>query len=228
LAETLVVQKDVEASLPRRARVTSPDDMSLGERLFLSRLRARDERAFQELVHEYGDRVFNLVLRMVNNRAEAEDIAQEVFVTVWKSIETFRGESRFSTWLLRIAANHSKNRIKYLARRQTDKGGLQEVPEGALADVGHATTHAHVETPDALLEAAERGNAVERAIAALDGDQRLVIVLRDVEELSYEEICEITGLPEGTVKSRLHRARMALREELEDDGTDMASAKVTR
>ena len=102
--------------------------MSLGERLFLTRLRARDERAFQELVRDYGDRVFNLVLRMVGNRAEAEDIAQEVFVTVFKSIETFRGESRFSTWLLRIAANHSKNRIKYLARRATDKGDCRICP----------------------------------------------------------------------------------------------------
>jgi RNA polymerase sigma-70 factor (ECF subfamily) len=189
--------------------------MSLTERLFLARLRARDERAFQELVKLQGDRVFSLVFRMVGNRAEAEDIAQEVFVTVFKSIETFRGESKLSTWLLRIAANHAKNRIKYLARRTTDRGGLDEVAEGAMADLGHATTHAHVEAPDALLEAAERGSALERAIALLDDDQRLVVVLRDVEELSYEEICEITRLPEGTVKSRLHRARVALKEHME-------------
>jgi RNA polymerase sigma-70 factor (ECF subfamily) len=212
----------VQALLDRRLRlrVTSPEDMSLGERLFLSRLRARDERAFQELVRDYGDRVFNLVLRMVGSRAEAEDIAQEVFVTVFKSVETFRGESRFSTWLLRIAANHAKNRIKYLARRATDRRGLDDAPESALADldVGKAVMHAHVQAPDALLEAAERGSALERAIAALDEDQRLVVILRDVEELSYEEICEITGLPEGTVKSRLHRARMALKEQIEAEG----------
>jgi RNA polymerase sigma-70 factor (ECF subfamily) len=191
--------------------------MSLAERLFLTRLRARDERAFEELVGSYGDRVFSLVLRMVGNRAEAEDIAQEVFVTVFKSIETFRGESRFSTWLLRIAANHSKNRIKYLARRATDKGGLEDVPEGAMADLGKAPAQSHVDAPDAILEAAERGSALERAIAALDDDQRLVVILRDVEELSYEEICDITGLPEGTVKSRIHRARMALKERLEEE-----------
>jgi RNA polymerase sigma-70 factor, ECF subfamily len=189
--------------------------MSLAERLFLTRLRARDERAFQELVHHYGDRVFSLVVRMVGNRAEAEDIAQEVFVTVWKSIETFRGEARLSTWLLRIAANHAKNRIKYLARRATDKQGLDDAPEGSMADVGKAPAQGHVRTPDDLYEAAERGGAIERAIAALDEDQRLVVILRDVEELSYEEIGEITGLPEGTVKSRLHRARLALKERLE-------------
>src|SRR5688572_26517543 len=122
--------------------------MSLTERLFLVRLRARDERAFQELVQDHGDRVFNLVLRMVGgDRAEAEDIAQEVFVTIWKSIDTFRAEARLSTWLLRIAANHAKNRIKYLARRATDKSGLDHAPEGALADLGQAPAQAHVRGP---------------------------------------------------------------------------------
>jgi RNA polymerase sigma-70 factor (ECF subfamily) len=204
----------VQISLARRSRLRAPYEMSLGERLFLTRLRARDERAFQELVGDYGDRVFNLVLRMVADRAEAEDIAQEVFVTVWKSIDTYRGEAKLSTWLLRIAANHAKNRIKYLARRATDKGGLDDAPESAMADLGRAPAQAHVSSPEAALEAAERGTALEQAIASLDEDHRLVLVLRDIEELAYEEICEITGLPEGTVKSRIHRARLALKERL--------------
>lgn len=204
----------MQISLARRSRLRAPYEMSLGERLFLTRLRARDERAFQELVGEYGDRVFNLVLRMVADRAEAEDIAQEVFVTVWKSIDTYRGEAKLSTWLLRIAANHAKNRIKYLARRATDKGGLDDAPESAMADLGKAPAQAHVSSPEAALEAAERGTALEQAIASLDEDHRLVLVLRDIEELAYEEICEITGLPEGTVKSRIHRARLALKERL--------------
>jgi RNA polymerase sigma-70 factor, ECF subfamily len=210
----------VLASLARRAqspgvRVVAP--MSLGERLFVARLRARDERAFEELVIQYGDRVFSLVLRLVGDRAEAEDIAQEVFVTVFKSIETFRGEAKLSTWLLRIAANHAKNRIKYLARRAGDGRGLDGAPEAAMADLGKTGVHGHVRAPDAALEAAERGNALERAIAALEEDQRLVVILRDVEELSYEEICEVTGLPEGTVKSRLHRARLLLKQWLGDE-----------
>jgi RNA polymerase sigma-70 factor (ECF subfamily) len=150
----------------------------------------------------------------VADRAEAEDIAQEVFVTVWKSIDTYRGEAKLSTWLLRIAANHAKNRIKYLARRATDKGGLDDAPESAMADLGRAPAQAHVSSPEAALEAAERGTALEQAIASLDEDHRLVLVLRDIEELAYEEICEITGLPEGTVKSRIHRARLALKERL--------------
>jgi RNA polymerase sigma-70 factor (ECF subfamily) len=191
--------------------------MSLAERLLIGRLRARDELAFSEAVKLYGDKVFNLVLRLVGNRSEAEDIAQEVFVTVFKSIDTFRGESKFSTWLLRIAANHAKNRIKYLARRASP--GAQSVEDPAAADsaLGGAALKSHVTAPDAALEAAERGGLLQRAIAALDEDYRLVIVLRDVEELSYDEICEITGLPEGTVKSRIHRARLQLKVLLEGD-----------
>jgi len=189
--------------------------MSVAERLLVARLRQRDEQAFGEVVRLHGDKVFNLVLRMVGTRAEAEDIAQEVFVTVFKQIDSFRGESKFLTCLLRIAANHSKNRIKYLSRRATDGNGLDAAPEAHLADQGKAPAHAHIDAPDTLLEAAETEALMQRAIAALDEDHRLVVVLRDIEELSYEEICEITGLPEGTVKSRLHRARMALKEQIE-------------
>jgi RNA polymerase sigma-70 factor, ECF subfamily len=190
--------------------------MSLAERLLIARLRQRDEQAFNEIVRQHGDKVFNLVLRMVGTRAEAEDIAQEVFVTVFKSIDSFRGESKFTTWLLRIAANHSKNRIKYLARRRSDGNGLDDASEAAMADEGKAPVQAHIGAPDALLEAAQTEMMMQEAIAALDEDQRLLVVLRDIEELSYEEIGEITGLLEGTVKSRLHRARMALKDILEE------------
>ena len=97
--------------------------MTFRERLLLRRLRERDERAFRELVEEYQDRVFNLLYRMIGGREEAEDLAQEVFVTVFKSIEQFRGESKLSTWLYRVAVNHCKNRIKYLVRRHDRKTG---------------------------------------------------------------------------------------------------------
>jgi RNA polymerase sigma-70 factor (ECF subfamily) len=188
--------------------------MSLSERLLVARLVRRDEEAFNEVVRQYGDRVFNLVLRMVGSRAEAEDIAQEVFVTVFKSIDSFRSEAKLSTWLLRIAANHAKNRIKYLARRREHEPGGSDSAD--LADEGRAPAQSHIRGPDVLLEAAETEDIMQQAIATLEEDQRLLVVLRDVEELSYEEIVEITGLPEGTVKSRLHRARMTLKQLLED------------
>jgi RNA polymerase sigma-70 factor (ECF subfamily) len=200
----------------RRFRQGQAFQMSIGERILLSRLVKRDEDAFNEVVRCYSDRVYNLILRLVGSPSEAEDIAQEVFVTVFKSIESYRGEAKLSTWILRIAANHSKNRIKYLSRRRTSGQELRDGTDATeMADEGKAPMQAHFDAPDVVLEAAETEKIMQEAIANLDEEQRLLVVLRDVEELSYDEIVEITGLPEGTVKSRLHRARMALKELLE-------------
>jgi RNA polymerase sigma-70 factor (ECF subfamily) len=197
----------------RRGRV--PYEMSVAERLLIGRLKQRDEQAFNEIVRQYGDKVFSLVYRMIGSRSEAEDIAQEVFISVFKTVDSFRGESKFSTWLLRIAANHSKNRIKYLARRPTDANGLDDAGDTAAGEQPTPPIQSHIDGPDKLMEAAEAEGLVQQAIAAMDEDHRLLVVLRDVEELSYEEIGEITGLPEGTIKSRLHRARMAIKEWLD-------------
>jgi RNA polymerase sigma-70 factor (ECF subfamily) len=209
----------VEATL-RLARARArrgPYVMSVAERLLIERLKERDEPAFNEIVRLHGDKVFSLVYRMIGNRAEAEDIAQEVFITVFKTIDGFRGEAKFSTWLLRIAANQCKNRIKYLARRATDPEGLDEATGVASPHLAAqmAPLHGQIDGPDALMEAAELDGLMQQGIALLDEEQRLLVVLRDVEELSYQEIGEITGLPEGTIKSRLHRARMAIKEWLD-------------
>jgi RNA polymerase sigma-70 factor (ECF subfamily) len=211
----------VEATL-RLARARArrgPYVMSVAERLLIARLKERDELAFNEIVRLYGDKVFSLVYRMIGSRAEAQDIAQEVFITVFKTVDTFRGEAKFSTWLLRIAANHSKNRIKYLARRATDPEALED-GDGVGAEAGGtgglgAPLQARIDGPDVMLEAAELDALMQQAIGALDEEHRLLVVLRDVEELSYQEIGEITSLPEGTIKSRLHRARMAIKESLD-------------
>src|SRR5580692_2599020 len=102
------------------------------ERSLLRRLRDRDERAFRELIEGHRDRVYNITFRMLGNRADAEDVAQEVFITVFKTIETFREESKFSTWLYRVTVNHCKNRIKYLARRHDrDRDELDETSRAA-------------------------------------------------------------------------------------------------
>jgi RNA polymerase sigma-70 factor (ECF subfamily) len=187
--------------------------MSIAERLLLARLRERDEQAFREIVRQYENKVFGLVYRMLGNRPEADDVTQEVFITVFKNIESFRGEAKFSTWLLRIAANQAKNRIKHLARRPTEGADPDDVSQlRALPDRPSPPVQAQIASPDAMLEAAETDKLVQQAIANLDDDQRLLVELRDVQELSYQEIEEITGLPEGTIKSRLHRARMAIKE----------------
>ena len=190
--------------------------MSLLERLLIRRLQQRDEVAFSEVVRLYQHKVYNLLYRMIGSHEEAEDLAQEVFVTVFKSIDSFRGESKFSTWLYRVAANHCKNRIKYLSRRSRTSGdGLDGVPEHSMEDAGSAPLQSHIDAPDQILEGLQLEKLLAQAIAALDEEHRLLIVLRDVEELSYQEIGEITSLNEGTVKSRLHRARMAIKEHIE-------------
>lgn len=188
--------------------------MSLRERMLLRRLRERDEQAFRELVAEHRDRVFSLTYRMLGNRAEAEDVAQEVFIAVFKTVDQFREEAKLSTWIYRVAVNHCKNRIKYLARRhQRDQTEIDDTN-----DPGHGSALSGPtgpRGPDRQVEGAQIDQLMQDAIASLDEEQRTVVVLRDLEDLSIEEICEITGLPDGTVKSRLHRARLALRKKIQ-------------
>lgn len=184
------------------------------ERKLVERLKRRDEAAFNTFVRLYQDKVFSLVNRMLNNRAEAEDLAQEVFITVFKSIDQFRGDSRLGTWLYRVAVNHTKNRVKYLDRRaRKGHGDIDNAPEAEVARGGPVTSR--VDRPDERTEGNELEVKIRKALAAIDADHRELIVLRDLEGLSYEEIVGITGLPDGTVKSRLHRARAALREAIE-------------
>jgi RNA polymerase sigma-70 factor (ECF subfamily) len=188
--------------------------MSELERSLLRRLRDRDERAFRELLDLHRDRVFNITFRMLGNKHEAEDVAQEVFITVFKTIDSFREESKFSTWLYRVTVNQCKNRIKYLARRH-DKS-RDELDDSTDTDgVNGAVAAPPPRAPDKALQSQQMELLLQEAIEKLDEDQRIVVVLRDVEDLSIEEICEITNLPDGTVKSRLHRARAELRKKLQ-------------
>jgi RNA polymerase sigma-70 factor (ECF subfamily) len=188
----------VEVAPRANAPVSRP---TLGERFLLRRLRRGDARAFAVLVARYQDRVFNLAARMLGDAAEAEDVTQEVFVSVHQSLARFRGECRLSTWIFRVAKNHALNRLKRAAVR-----------DAAAVDAESAGDAREGQRPDALAIGREREAAVRRAIEMLPPDQRLLVVLRDMEGLSYEEVAEVADLPDGTVKSRLHRARMALME----------------
>lgn len=190
--------------------------MSLRERRLIRRLKQRDERAFRELVQTFQQPILGFVMRMLGNREEAEDLAQEVFVTVFKSIDGFRGDSKLSTWIYRVATNHCRNRHKYLTRRrQHSTQTFDETAERAVAagqrDHG---LHAVVPGPEAMLEGRRMEAALQQAVERLDEEQRLLVVLRDVEGLSYQEMATICGLAVGTVKSRLHRARMALKDRI--------------
>ena len=183
-----------------------------GEAAFVARLVARDEAAFNELVTTYERRVFALVFRMLGRRDEAEDLAQEVFVQVFKAIDQFRGDSKLSTWIYRIAVNLCKNRTKYLTRRHS--GGQEDVDamvDRAPLSAAKGVSVGDVARPDELVMGMQLELVVKAAIAQIDPEFREVLVLRDVEDMSYEEIAQVTGLADGTVKSRIHRARAQLR-----------------
>lgn len=186
------------------------------EARFAQRLRQRDEQAFNELVLTFEARVFRLVWRMVGRRDEAEDMTQEVFVQVFKAIDQFRGDSKLGTWIYRIAVNLCKNRVKYHARRYREGHFELDGTDGRLThEQATGVTSGETSRPDHLVVGYQAEQIVQRCLAAMDPDFREVLVLRDVECLSYEEIGTITGLAEGTVKSRLHRARSALQAAVE-------------
>jgi len=151
----------------------------------------------------YQHRVFGVALRMLRNRSEAEEIAQEVFLRVHRAVEDFRGEAKLSTWLYAITSRLCLNRLASGERRMAREG--EESLERLRGDADPA---AHVERIE--LEA-----ALQRAITELPEERRIVVVLRDFEGLSYEEIAAALDLPLGTVRSRLHRARTDLKEKLE-------------
>ena len=171
---------------------------------FLDRLRAGDAPAFEELVMTYQHRVFGVALRMLGNRAEAEEVAQEAFVRAHRALGDFRGDAKLSTWLYAITSRLCLNRLASGERRMARQG------EDALLRLSDAGPR-----PDAALERRELETALGRAIAELPEDRRIVVVLRDLEGLSYEEIAQVLELELGTVRSRLHRARADLKDKLE-------------
>ena len=152
----------------------------------------------------YQHRVFGVALRMLGNRAEAEELAQEVFLRVHRAIGEFRGDAKLSTWLYAIASRLCLNRLTSGERRVV-RLGEETLAWRASREVG----------PAEELERTELETALHRAIAELSEERRIVVVLRDLEGLSYEEIAAALELELGTVRSRLHRARMDLRDKLE-------------
>lgn len=180
----------------------------LSDAELVSRFKEGDRNVFSEIVQRYQDRVYGLCLRWMRDRQQAEEVAQDVFLALYRSLESFRGDSLLSTWIFRVAINHCKNRRLYRARRKLDQ---HETLEGERDDDGPARQIAS-EGPgaDAGLVSEQARTLLWEALARLDEDQRSIIVLRDVQDLSYEEIADILELPRGTVKSRLHRARSQL------------------
>jgi len=175
---------------------------------------AKGEReAFNRLVLKYQKKVFSVAYRFVGDQEEANDLAQEIFMAAYQNLKNFRGDSKFSTWLFQIATNRGKNRFKYLKRRGffTNKGSTETDEEG---DYSQRAFTDHSAGPEELLSSNQVRKAVREAIDELEPDHKEIVILRDVEGFSYEEIARMLNLPEGTTKSRLHRARMVVKEKL--------------
>jgi RNA polymerase sigma-70 factor (ECF subfamily) len=171
-----------------------------------------DTDAFEVLVERHQKKMLNIAYRMMGDYDEACDVTQEAFLAAYKAIKKFKADAKFSTWLYRIVVNYSKNRwekLRRIAQRESvsiDDSGEMRI-EGALCQSSANDTN-----PGAQMEKREREAQVQKCITSLDEEYREVLVLRDIQGLSYEEIKDILKIPDGTVKSRLSRARNALKD----------------
>lgn len=184
------------------------------DRGLVTELQSGSEEAFIYLLGIYQNPVFNLILHIVGNTADAADVLQEVFVKVFKGISQFHGESSLKTWIYRIAVHEASNQRRgWLRRRRREPVSLDEESGRPSAPPSEAPQSG--ETPYQSLELAERREVVRRSLATLAEPYRTVVVLREIEDLSYEEIGQVLGIAEGTVKSRLMRGRELLRRKLD-------------
>jgi len=192
------------------ARVTPPLE-SLSDAAVVALAQTGAEPAYREILTRYERPVFSLIFRMVRDRETAEDLAQETFIKVLKNLDRYSPEFKFSSWLFKIANNLT---IDHLRRRRIDTISIEGAPDAVTVESARATSIAVVsqdQSPLEELESRELGTAIEAAIAGLRPEYRACILLRHVEDRSYEEIAEIVKLPLGTVKTYIHRARHELR-----------------
>lgn len=175
----------------------------IGDAECVKRVQRGDTQSFEILVRRHQKTTFNLIYRFLGDYDEATETAQEVFLSAYKSIQQFRGDANFATWLYRIAFNHASSRRKSLNSKLQRHVALEdEVVADCSAD------------PETSAERREIQQCVQQALNSLDREDAQIILLRDLQDVRYEDIAETLDVPVGTVKSRLHRARQALRASL--------------
>lgn len=186
----------------------------------VERWKAGDEQAFEALIRHHQQRVFRLLMRMMGTREEAEDVCQEAFLSLHRHGKRFRGESRFSTFVYRVAANAALNRRRSLgrSRARVEKLGVRQA---AGDDLPYSPRD-----PEDATAGLELSQHVREALDKLSPALRMPVILYDIEGMPYAEIAKVLDIAEGTVKSRIHRARQALRKELQDQLGDKAEETV--
>lgn len=186
----------------------------MNELLLISRARGGDREAFGELVEQYRDNVYRLAYRMCGNAYDADEAAQEAFVAAWRALPNFRGDAKFSTWLYRLTTNAAIDVMRREKRHQT-------VGDGEMVDLAD-----DADSPQETVERTEQQEAVQKALSTLSEEYREVLLLRYMEELDYAEIAEVLQLPSGTVKSRINRAKAALKTALLKSGNIFGGSSV--
>jgi len=174
------------------------------EIVLIQRLKQGDEKAFEQIFRRYQKRVYNVAYRMTGNRETAEDMTQEVFLRLFQKIHKFKGKSSFSTWLYRLTVNLCLDHLRKRNAHPTES--LEDIDEKALI---------YEKTPEDDVILRERREAIQRIIGSLPGKMRAIIILREIEGLSYKEIAEAMSCSMGRVKSLLHEARMELKRRME-------------
>jgi RNA polymerase sigma-70 factor (ECF subfamily) len=231
-AEKSETREESQLSYSIRNRVDAPHDFSAkrdrhkngiinherlcDEKLVRSFLETQDEEAFNEIVNRYADKIYRLALRITRNPNDAEEVLQEVFLTLIEKLNTFRGGSKFSTWLYRVAANES-----YIQFRSEKKyGGNTSLEDYVSYDEDGALRGVRMkdwsDRPDELFLSKEGMEKIETAVNGLPVAYRIVFHLRDVEGLTTQEVANVLGLSITAVKSRVRRARLFLRDKLSD------------
>lgn len=202
-----------ENSLGIRNEGTEPAAQIYRDALLVERLRQGEAEAYEELLRTYADAVHNLVFRLLNQPADAPDVVQEVFMKVYRNLGSFQGKSSLKTWIYRIAVNEAYNHRRWFSRHRRNEVDLTGADDNTLGLDEILPDRRR--TPFELTADHETRALIEEALLRINPVFRSAVVLRDVEELSYEEIAEVLQISLGTVKSRILRGREALRVELE-------------
>ena len=181
------------------------------DRQLISEIKNKNEGCFEELINRYSTKVFNLAMRITRNQEDAEDVLQDVCTTVFTKISSFEGKSQFSSWLYRVAINSSFMKIRSRKRRRTVS--IEDLDPSSNQNWG--TNRSELTDIDTMTTRHELREAIERAVDALPNEYKAIFVLRDIDGLSNQSVSEVLELSVPAVKSRLHRSRLLMREQLQ-------------